>query len=105
MSQVVDIKSRNPVLGTWKTCDGFSDVQYTVSAEAGKLVVTGVDTHDGEKPEIHDVLWIEEKRLLEFTSYWPSTGRSMKYRMRPAIAPGRADITYTYTSQETWELV
>jgi len=105
MSDVVEIKSRNPLLGTWKACDGFSDVHFTVNAENGKLVVTGVDIEDGEKPEIRDVVWTEEKRTLEFTSYWSSTGRLVKYRMRPAIAAGRAEVTYTYTAQETWEVV
>jgi hypothetical protein len=105
MSHVVDLKSRNPLLGTWKTCDGFSDMHFTVSAENGKLLVTGVDIEDGEKPDIRDVVWTEEKRTLEFSSYWASTGRLVKYRLRPAIAPGRAEVTYTYTAQETWERV
>ena len=105
MSQVVEIKSRNPLLGTWKSSDGFSDVQYTVSAESGKLVVTGIDTDDGEKPEVRDVVWSEENRTLEFTAYWESTGRTVKYRLQPASAPGRARVTFTYTTQETWELV
>lgn len=105
MTPVVDIKSKNPLVGTWKCCDGFSGLHITISADGGKLTVVGVDTDDGEKAEIHDVSWSPEKTTLEFSAHWPTTGRFTKYRFRPAIAIGRVDVTYTYTAQETWERV
>ena len=105
MPDVIDLHSRNPLLGTWKTTDGFSDWQYTVSASAGKILVTGVDVEDGEKAEVNDVHWDEEKGVLSFSAYITSTGRTLKFRVRQAPAQGRAMVTYTYTAQETWELV
>lgn len=105
MADVIDLHSRNPLLGTWKASDGFSDVQYTVSASAGKILVTGVDVDDGEKIEIRDVSWDDDKGVLTFNAYIPSTGRTLQYHLRQAPATGRAMVTYTYTAQETWELV
>jgi hypothetical protein len=105
MNRVVDIKSKNPLLGTWKCCDGFSDVQFTISAEGGSLAVTGIDTHDGEKAEIHNVTWLPEEGALQFAAHWPSTGRFTKYAFRQSPVEGRAGVTYTYTAQEIWEKV
>jgi hypothetical protein len=105
MNRVIDIKSKNPLLGTWKCCDGFSDVQFSVAAEGGNLTAVGIDTHDREKAEIHDVSWSPEQNTLQFVAHWPSTGRFVKYRIVPAPAAGRANVTYTYSAQETWERV
>jgi len=105
MADVIDINGRNPLLGTWRACDGFSDVRYTVSAEGGKLTVTGIDIGEGEIAQIYDVAWHEGKYTLEFSAYWPSTGRLTKNRFQPSTANNRADVTYTFTAQETWERV
>jgi hypothetical protein len=105
MHRVIDIKSKNPLLGTWKSRDAFSDVQFTVAAEGGNLSVVGIDTDDGEKAEIRDVSWSPEKGTLQFSAHWPSTGRFVKYRICPAPVAGRANVDYTYSTQETWERV
>jgi hypothetical protein len=105
MHRVIDIKSKNPLLGTWKYCDGFSDIEFTVTAEGGNLTVVGIDTHDGEKAEIHDISWSPEQGALQFSAHWPSTGRFVKYRVCPASIAGRVNVTYTYSTQETWERV
>jgi hypothetical protein len=80
-------------------------VRYTVSAEGGKLTVTGIDTGEGEIAQIYDVAWHEGKHTLEFSAHWPSTGRMTKNRFQPSTANNRADVTYTFTAQETWERV
>jgi hypothetical protein len=105
LADIIDIKSRNPLLGTWRTCDGFTDFQYTVSASGGEIIVSGTDVSDGENAEVRDVVWNEERGTLRFVAYIPSTGRTIKYQFRQAPAPGRASVTYTLTEQETWELV
>ncbi len=105
MAHIVDIKSKNPLLGKWKCCDGFSDIQFTVSADDGNFTVTGIDTSDGEHAEIHGVSFSLESHTLSFAAHWPRTGRFMKYKFQPAIASGRADVTYSFTTQETWEKV
>lgn len=105
MTNIVDIKSKNPLLGTWRCCDGFSDVEYTVTVNDGTLTVVGTDKHDGESAEIRDVVWSTHKNELHFSAYWPSSGRFVKYRLQPSVAPDRADVTYTYTAQETWERI
>ena len=105
MDRVIDIKSNNPLLGTWKCCDGFSDVQFSIAAEGGQLTVVGTDTDDGEKAEIHDVSWSPEQSTLQFAAHWASTGRFVRYRICPAPVTGRANVTYTYSAQETWERV
>jgi hypothetical protein len=106
MSHVVDIKSKNPLLGTWRSCDPFEeDVQYTIAAKDGSLVVSGVDTSDGERPEIHGVTWSEEKCTLEFSAHWPSTGRHTKYRFCRPLSGDRTSVSYTFTVQQIWERV
>jgi hypothetical protein len=105
MHRVIDIKSKNPLLGTWKCCDGFSDIQFSVAAEGGNLTVVGIDTDDGEKAEIRDVSWSPEQSTLQFAAHWVSTGRFVKYRICPAAVTGRANVTYTFSAQETWERV
>jgi hypothetical protein len=104
MAHVVDIKSKNPLLGTWRSCDPFEDnVQYTITADNGKLCVTGIDTSDGEVPEISDVVWFEDKGLLQFSSHWPSTGRLTKYRLSTSVSKDRVQVSYSFTAQQIWE--
>lgn len=105
MDRVIDIKSKNPLLGTWKCCDGFSDVQFSIAAEGGHPSVVSTDTDDGEKAGIHNVSWLPEQSTLQFLAHWPSTGRFVKYRVCPAPVAGRANVTYTFSTQETWERV
>jgi hypothetical protein len=103
MAPVHELNAKNPFLGTWRSCDGFTDVEYTVSAEGGSLLVSGVDKSDGEVAEIRNVNWSASTSVLTFEAYWPKTGQTTKYRFGPAPRPGRANVTYTYTAQETWE--
>ena len=106
MSHVVDIKSKNQLLGTWRSCDPFEeDTQYTIAAKDGSLVVSGIDTSDGERPEIYGVAWSEEKGTLEFAAHWPSTGRHTKYRFCTPLSGDRTGVSYTFTVQQIWERV
>lgn len=103
MTNVIDLRSSHPLIGDWKSCDGFSDVVYRIASSAGTLQVTGEDIDDGEKAKIYDVV-VNEDLSIEFAAYWPSTGRFVKYRFR--VGPnGRAMVTYTYTDKELWERI
>jgi hypothetical protein len=103
MSNVHDLTPKNPYLGTWRSCDGFSDVEYTIAIEDGRLTVSGFDKADGEAAEIRNVAWSAGTSTLTFEAYWPSSGQLTKYRFAPAPRSGRANVTYSYTAQETWE--
>jgi hypothetical protein len=105
MASVHELAAKNPFLGTWRCCDGSSDVEYTIAAEGGKLVVSGVDKHDGEVAEIRNITWSAATSVLAFEAYWPSSGRFTQYRFVSAPRAGRASVTYTHTAQETWERV
>ena len=103
MGNVHELGPRNPFLGTWRSCDGFTDVEYTIAMEDGKLVVSGFDKSDGEAAEIRNVVWSPDKSILSFEAYWPSSGQLTKFRFALAPKSGRASVTYSYTAQETWE--
>lgn len=104
MAHIVEIKSKNPLLGTWRSCDPFEDnVQYTIAAAAGSLAVTGIDTSDGEVPSIYGVTWSEEKGELEFSAHWSSTGRVTKYRITTSVSKDRVEVSYSFTAQQIWE--
>jgi len=103
MSNVRELSPRNPFLGTWRACDGFSEVEYTVALEDGRLLVSGFDKSDGEAAEIRNVVWSAGTSTLTFEAYWASSGQLTKYRFTPAPKQGRANVTYSYTAQEIWE--
>lgn len=102
MATIVELKA-NPFLGTWRSCDGLSDVEYTISLNDGEWIVSGLDKNDGEVAEIHNTSWVAESQELTFDAYWQSTGQITKYRFLRAPKSGRAIVTYTVTTQETWE--
>jgi hypothetical protein len=98
--RVLDQKKR--LTGSWKCCDGFSDVAITVRVRTGKFVVSIVDKYDGEKPEVHDIAWNEKQLELGFSVHW-SSGRFIKYRFMPSVVADRLELTYSYIGQELWE--
>jgi len=98
--QISDQRKR--LAGTWKCCDGFSDVRITVRLKAGHFTVSVLDMYDGEKPEVYDIAWNEKQLELSFAVHW-SSGRFVKYRFTPSLIEGRLDLTYSYVDQEVWE--
>jgi thiamine pyrophosphokinase len=103
MSNVVEIGRSNPLVGTWRSCEGFSDVHVTIDFANGSYLVSAVDTHDGEHAEVHDVKWSHEESTLYFSTYWASSGQFTKYRVQVAPSSGRVSVTYTFTGSDTWE--
>jgi hypothetical protein len=102
MNNVVSISQSGRITGTWKHCDGFSDVEFTFSVVNGNLSVSIVDTNDGETPEIYDVQWNETLLEIRFVAHW-SSGRLIKYRASVGPSKDRLQATITSTWQELWE--
>lgn len=68
------MKNPKRYVGTWKYCDGFSDVEFTIKMRGPNPVVTALDRFDGEKPEIYDVAWDERQNVLSFAVHWRAQG-------------------------------
>ena len=90
------------IAGTWKYCDGFSDVEFTFSVLDGLPAVSVVDTQDGETPEILGVSWSQDELTLRFSAHW-AHGRLVKYQVAVGPNPDRLQATITSTRQELWE--
>lgn len=87
------------IVGVWKFCDGFSDVEYAISIENGVPAVRVIDTSDGESPEVMDVSWIEGQLQLCFAVHW-NHGRLSRYRVSVGPRGDRVQATITSTHQE-----
>lgn len=59
MGTVVTFGSAHRIVGTWKHCDGFSDLEFTFSLRDGTVHVSVLDTDDGGQPEVMAVEWTE----------------------------------------------
>ena len=95
-------EQKKRLTGSWKCCDGFSDVVITIKVKAGKFFVSALDKYDGEEPEIYNITWSEKQFELSFAVHW-SSGRFIKYRFMPSVVEGRLELTYSYFGQELWE--
>ena len=102
MSNVVSISQSNRIAGTWKYCDGFSNLEFTFSIENGEPRVSLVDTEDGENPEIYGVEWSDRELTLRFCALWQH-GRLVKYQVAIGPNPDRVQATITSIRQELWE--
>ncbi len=102
MSNVVAFSQNGRISGTWKHCDGFSNVEFTFAVADGDLSISVVDIDDGETPEIYDIHWNESQLEISFAALW-STGRLVKYRATVGPNKDRLQATITSTWQELWE--
>lgn len=102
MGKTLPLSQSSRIVGTWKHCDGFSDIEFSFSVVNGTVAVSVVDTSDGETPEIFDVTWDDNQLFLCFTAHW-RTGRFVKYRVAVGPNANRVEATITYTVQELWE--
>lgn len=102
MSNVVPLSQRVRIAGRWKFRDGFSDIEFTITADGDDLGVDVVDTSDGERPEVFGVKWQEKDMSLLFAVHW-SNGRFQKYQVAVGPDQDRVEATITSTIQEIWE--
>ena len=105
MGKVVTLSKVERLIGTWKSCDGFSSVEVTIGLKDRDVTVSVIDSEDAEVAEVQNVVWEERTSTLSFATHWVSSGRLTKYRVAPSHIPGRADVTFTYSAQDLWEQV
>lgn len=105
MSNVISIDPENRFVGSWKCCDGFSEIVFNVESVDGSFAVSVTDPDCDSTPEVFGTLYQPAKRTLEFSVHWSHTGRCVKYRLIPSPVAGRVDVTFTYTAMELWERV
>jgi hypothetical protein len=103
MSNVVSIDPEDRFVGSWKCCDGFSEIVFRVENKSGSFTVSVDDPGSDSTPEVFGTLYQPAKRTLEFSVHWGDTGRCVKYRLIPSPVAGRVDVTFTYTATELWE--
>ena len=101
MKRIQNAVALNPLVGTWKCGDGFSDVEISVQFKGDIPSVSVVDKYDDEAPQVFEVLWDAEKGILSFGTLL-STGRFVKYSFMSSPIVGRAGVTFSYTDQELW---
>ena len=82
--------------GTWFHPE--TSAEYTVRVSRTKISVSGVDTDDGEKFIVSDVVW--DGVYLSFTTVMPST----KWRVTHRVTPNRGStVRHEFTFVETWK--
>ncbi len=102
MSNVVQLGNAHRVVGTWKHCDGFSELEFTFSLYDGTVGVSVLDVEDGERPEVMSVEWIDQALELGFSVHWRH-GRLTRYRFQLSPNQNRGSVTLSTTYQELWE--
>lgn len=102
MDNATPSSQSNRIAGTWKHCDGFSDIEFSFSVVDDSVAVSVLDTSDGESPEIYDIAWSDHELILRFAVHW-NTGLFVKYRVAVGPNENRVEATITYTVQELWE--
>jgi hypothetical protein len=82
--------------GTWRGKD--SVVEYSFSIEGDPIVVTGIDTSDGEQLRIQDVTF--DGTELCFTTICPSTSYALRHVFRSVDGN---QIEHEFTRTENWQ--
>ena len=82
-------------VGTWTEADQC--VEYSVGLRGGAVVVSGLDTSDGEELRIEDISF--DGSELRFTSICPSTNFVLTHVFRSA---SRGEVEHEFTRVERW---
>ena len=82
-------------LRTWRRDD--QKVEYTVSLQGDSIVVTGIDTSDGEELRIQDITF--DGSELRFTTVCISTVFSLRHIFRSVHGD---EIEHQFTLTENW---
>jgi hypothetical protein len=81
--------------GTWR--HRGTSAEFTIRVLKTRIVVSGVDTNDGERFAVSDVSW--DGKVLSFITLMPST----RWRVVHRVTPNRGStIRHEFTSVETW---
>jgi len=82
-------------LGTWTRED--QNVEYTISVQDESIVVTGIDTSNGEEMRIQDISF--DGSELRFTTIYISTVFSLRHIFRSVHGN---EIEHQFTLTENW---
>jgi hypothetical protein len=83
-------------LGTWARED--QNVEYTVSVQDDRVVVTGIDTSCGEQMRIQDISF--DGSELRFTTIYIPTVFSLRHIFRSVLGD---EIEHQFTLTENWQ--
>ena len=83
-------------LGTWRRDDQV--VEYTVSVQEDRVVVTGIDTSNGEEMRIQDISF--DGVELRFTTVYIPTVFSLRHIFRSVLGD---EIEHQFTLNENWQ--
>ena len=82
--------------GRWRHPD--TSAEYTIRVLKTKVIVSGIDSDDGEEFAVLDVAW--DGNNLTFTSLMPSTRWKVVHRIKPNRGQ---TIRHEFTCVETWK--
>ena len=102
MSNIIGLNNNHPLVGKWQATDGFSDVIVSIEPKNNSFIVNVVDESDGEVAEVYETNF--DGDALRFNVHWLGNGRFIKYRFL-LTDKNTIDVTYTYSSQETWQKI
>jgi hypothetical protein len=88
-------KAASRFSGTWQS--EASVVEYSFSIHGDPIVVTGIDTSDGEELRVENVSF--DGSVLRFTSICPSTSFALRHVFRSVLGDV---IEHEYTRIENW---
>ena len=66
MNNVVDLNAKQPLSGSWRCCDGFSDTEISIGFAGNMPSVVVCDKYNGEVPQVLEVSWESERSRLTF---------------------------------------
>lgn len=97
MGKVTSLLSSHQLIGTWRADEDDGRSQYTVSATADGLTVSGRDFLDGEPYQISNVSWTNAS--VEFDTYMASTGRRGHLVLSKLPESDQVEILFTFTDR------
>lgn len=97
MGKIVSLFSNHQLIGTWRADEDDARSEYTVSATADGLAVSGRDFLDEERYEISNVNWTNAS--VEFDTYMVSTGRRGHLVLSKLPEGGQVEMLFTFTDR------
>ncbi|VWC74958.1 phage integrase [Burkholderia contaminans] len=97
VGDVASLFSNHQMIGVWRADEDDARSEYTVSATADGLTVSGRDFLDGELYQISNVAWTNVS--LEFDTYMESTGRRGHLVLSKLPEGDQVEMLFTFTDR------
>jgi hypothetical protein len=97
VGKVTSLFYNHQMVGTWRADEDDARSEYTVSATADGLAVSGRDFLDGELYEISNVIWTNTS--VEFDTHMASTGRRGHLVLSKLQDGGQIEMLFTFTDR------